>query len=263
MSTKKFKVSSFSPLTDNQWAKVCNFFEKKKSQGKKRKKDLRAIFNSILYFCRTGCQWRNIPTDDFTWELVRYYYDKFSKNKYFDTFLKSLVVENREALGRSACPSICAIDSQSIKIAPLISEDKGVDGYKKINGRKRHIVVDSQGFLLGVSVTAANVYDGNEGVKLLKEVKKNYKDIKVVAVDGTYKGLFEQEALAQNIGVEIAQKPESSEGFVPQKNRWQVERSFGWLNFYRRLSKDYEKKVINSENMIKIAFIAMFLNNIT
>ena len=79
--------------------------------------------------------------------------------------------------------------------------------------------------------------------------------------DGAYRKTFEKEAKSCGIVVEITQKPESQQGFVPQKDRWQVERSFAWLNFYRRLSKDYEKKAINSEIMIKLAFISMILNH--
>jgi putative transposase len=114
---------------------------------------------------------------------------------------------------------------------------------------------------LVVFVTSANTYDGNAGVKLLPKLVENFKKITTITADGTYRKTFEKAGEDNNIKVEITQKTESIQGFIPQKNRWQVERSFSWLNFYRRLSKDYEKKAKNSEVMIKLAFICLNLNH--
>jgi transposase len=168
-----------------------------------------------------------------------YYYDKWRENGAWEKALNTLVIERREQLGLDAQPTICAVDSQSVKVAPLICEEKGIDGNKKINGRKRHIIVDSNGLLLGVWISAANKSDGTEGVELLPILQKHYTKIAIIAADGVYKKIFENAAACCGIETQISQKPETQQGFVPQKNRWHIERSFAWLNFYRRLSKDF------------------------
>ncbi len=133
-------------------------------------------------------------------------------------------------------------------------------GTNEINGRKRHTVVDSQGLLLAVHVSAAHEHDGKMGIECLANLLNNYKSIQIITADQAYRNAFEKEAFEVGIHVEINQKPPSEQGFVPQKNRWQVERSFSWLNFYRRLSKDYEKLADSSAAMIQFAFISMILN---
>lgn len=261
MKTYKFKVESFQPLTDTQWANINDLVEKTYVTGRPRKTNLRNVVDGIRYLVRTGCQWRNVDTKYEKMSVLRYYFDLWTKNNTWSKILKSLVSARRVQLGCEEEPDLGAIDSQSVKVVPLINEDKGIDGNKKINGRKRHIIVDSEGLLLAVYVGAANENDGKEGVKLLPELQGNYENIEKITSDGAYRKTFEIEAKSCGIYVETTQKPESQQGFVPQKGRWQVERSFAWLNFYRRLSKDYEKKAINSEIMIKLAFISMILNH--
>ncbi len=261
MKTYNFKVSSFQPLTDTQWSKIQDLVEKSYKTGRPVQANLRNVVDGIRYLVRTGCQWRNIPEVYEKASVIRYYFDKWKSDKTWSKLLLRLVTMRRVSLGREPSPSLGAIDSQSIKIVPFISETKGIDGNKKINGRKRHIIVDTQGLPLAIGVSAANANDGQEGIKLLPELEKNYKTVKNITADAAYRKTFESAASSLQITVEISQKPESQQGFVPQKNRWQVERSFAWLNFYRRLAKDYEKKAQNSVIMIKIAFISMILNH--
>ena len=108
----------------------------------------------------------------------------------------------------------------------FVKDETGIDGNKKINGRKRHIVVDSLGLPLAISVTAANIYDGNEGKNLLEQLKTVSTRMELIRANDTYKGSFVDEAKAYGWVVEFEQKPESQKGFVPQKGRWQVERAF-------------------------------------
>lgn len=124
-----------------------------------------------------------------------------------------------------------AIDSQiglpkRCKKGMFVKDETGIDGNKKINGRKRHIVVDSLGLPLAISVTAANIYDGNEGKNLLEQLKTVSTRMELTRADDTYKGSFVDQAKAYGWVVEFGQKPESQKGFVPQKGRWQVERAF-------------------------------------
>ena len=144
-----------------------------------------------------------------------------------------------------------------------MSEAKGIDGNKKVNGRKRHIVVDTLGLILGVVVSAANQADGQTGIKLLARCKEQLKRLKKILVDGVYIGAF-AEFVTNDLGVEveISSRPPTAKGFVPIKKRWVNERTFGWLNFYRRLDKDHEKTTKSSESMILIANVQIVLGRI-
>lgn len=262
MKPYKFKVTRFEPLTDTQWANIADLVEKPYTTGRPRQVNLRKVVDGLRYLVRTGCQWRNMDTKYENPSVLRYYFDLWSNNNTWSEMLKRLIPLRRVQLGCPAAPVVGAIDSQSVKIVPFTSENTGIDGNKKINGRKRHIIVDTEGLLLSVYVGAANENDGKEGVKLLSDIKENYEKINKITSDAAYRKTFENAAKACEITVEVAQKPESQQGFIPQKDRWQVERSFSWLNFYRRLSKDYEKKAENAVVMIKLAFISMILNHL-
>ena len=149
-----------------------------------------------------------------------------------------------------------------LKIALFIPDDKGVDGGKKINGRKRHIITDTLGLIIGVMVTAENLHDGAAGSSLFNFVIHKLKHTKCIFADGTYGGKFKKTIEKKGIILEIAAKPESAKGFVPVKKRWAVERTFGWMNFFGRLSKDFERTVESSESMIYLAQIQMILNRL-
>ncbi len=138
-----------------------------------------------------------------------------------------------------------------------------IDGGKKVNGRKRHMVVDKLGLLIAIFVSPANMHDGEAGMELLWQLEAKSQRIEVIRADGSYGGVFQE--ITQGIyqwKVEITQKPPSEKGFVPQKGRWQVERSFGWLNFFRRLNRDYEKLPTSHAAFVQLAFITMILNRI-
>lgn len=169
----------------------------------------------------------------------------------------------RKRVGREVTPSMVSVDSQSVKIAPLIKSDKGIDGGKKVNGRKRHIITDTLGLVWGVLVTAANLNDGKQGIVLFGQVKDKLERLGKVLADGTYRGSFKE--FVEEVSdacVEISSRPPTERGFVPVKFRWTVERSFGWFNFFRRLSKDYEKTVESSVSWILLANSQIILNRI-
>lgn len=144
-------------------------------------------------------------------------------------------------------PSLMAADSQSIKLVPFLSKSRGLDGNKKINGRKRQVLVDTFGLVWATFVHAANLPDTQAGTKLIEKVKGNIPRLKKILIDQGYKGTF-ADCAEQVLGVEVevAAKPESTKGFIPIAKRWVVERTFAWFNFYRRLSKDYEQNPENS-----------------
>jgi len=170
-----------------------------------------------------------------------------------------MVKKERVRQDRDPDASLAAVDSQSVKIGSFVSLETGINGDKKINGRKRHIAVDILGLPLAIHVSAANKHDGKQGVDLLWQLEKSSEKMETIYGDGHYKGEFIEYAKLYGWTVDIAKKPESKQGFVPQFGRWQVERSFGWFNFFRRLSKDYEKTVQSSVAFIQLAFIDIIL----
>jgi transposase len=257
-----FKVSQFSPMTDSQWANISEIVEVPYRRGRPCMKNLRNIVDGLLKIVRTGVQWRNADSSYGAWKTLYNYFSRWKKDGTWGKILTQLTEKARVSKGIDAIPTFAAIDSQSVKVAGLISLDTGIDGNKRINGRKRTCAVDSYGFPLVISVCAANIHDGIAGIELLPSLNKCYPSVKKIYADGTYKEQFKESATWCGVEVEISQKPEINGGFVPQANRWQVERTFGWLNFYRRLSKDYEKTVESSIAFIQLAFIAIILNNI-
>ena len=171
------------------------------------------------------------------------------------------MVKERVRQQREETPSLLAIDSQSVKIMQFIEEETGIDANKKINGRKRSILVDRLGLPWSVVVTSANTSDNEAGRQAVDRLKGKVPRLEVIAADHGYKVSFiEHVEKEHGWVVEIVQKPEIVRGFVPEKNRWPVERSFGWLNFRRRLFRDVEKTIESSEAMLRIAFISIILN---
>lgn len=245
----------FKALTDSQW----QFIEKIIDTGRKRKHSLRQIVEAILWITRTGAQWRNMESRYPAWQIVYYYYSKWRDDGSLNKLQMALVERERVAKGRDKQASMAAIDSQSVKGVAFTYQTKGVDGNKKVNGRKRHIVVDSLGLPLAIHVGAANEGDGVAGIELLWQMEKASKRLQLIRADNAYRGDFTASAAIYGWVVEVAQKPETEKGFVPQKGRWQVERSFAWLNFFRRLSKDYEKATASAVAFIQLAFISIIL----
>lgn len=255
-SKLKFNVKEFTPLTDAQWAKIQVFVVTKR----KIEKDLREVVNCILKVTRTGTQWRNIDAIYGPWESIYYYFRKWQKNGSFDAMLSYLVEQERVRQGRNPHATAGAIDSQSVKIGTLISKDVGIDGNKKINGRKRNIVVDTLGLPLAIHVCAANISDGIAGIELLPILEKTSPKLTLIRADQAYKKTFTEAATWCHYTVEVTQKPPTEKGFVPQTGRWQVERSFGWGKFFRRLANDFEKTVESSVNFIQLVFISIILS---
>ncbi len=247
--------TQFTELTDAQWQVI----EKLVDTGRRRKTSLRSVVNAIRWLTQTGSQWRNLSTHFPAWQTVYYYFRQWTRKQSWQTILEYLVKTERQRQGRQPMPSRVAIDSQSVRKGLWVSHDTGVDGHKQVNGRKRHIAVDSLGLLVSVYVSAANMQDGVAGTELLWQLDTINDRLVLIVADGSYRGEFERNAGFCGYTVEISQRPQTALGFVPQKGRWQVERSFAWFNAYRRLSRDYEKTAIAAESFIRMAFIDMML----
>lgn len=252
---------SFQELTDSQW----QIIEKILDDQRKRWHSLRTICNAILWVNRTGLQWRELAKagDSYPpWQTVYYHFRQFKLRGVWEELLDCLIVKERKRQERVETPSLLAIDSQTVKIMQFIQEETGIDGHKRINGRKRSIAVDRLGLPWALAVTAANVSDNEAGRLVVDRLKGKVPRLELIAADHGYKVSFVEYVEERGWRVEIAQKPESGRGFVPEKNRWPVERSFGWLNFRRRMFRDVEKTVESSEAMLRIAFISILINRL-
>lgn len=239
-------------LTDSQWEVMEDILD----DQRKRKYSLREIINGILYLNKTGCQWRLLPNEYPPYRSCFYYFRKWIREGIWQKINKGLNELFRVKNGRNSSPSIGIIDSQSVKSSEWGVPEKGVDGFKKVKGRKRHIVVDSLGCILAVVVHAANIHDSKGAVLLFKELseQKYYRIITILA-DAAYRGEIKTIAsLLYGWLIQVFTISDSKEfKVIPQ--RWKVERNFAWCNWDRRLSKDYECETDSAAAFVYISNI--------
>jgi putative transposase len=244
-------------MTDSEWEIYRLFFpELIGIPGvAEPKTTTREVLNAIRYIVRTGCQWINLPHDFPPTKTVGSHFYRWRKQGLFQKHREHEAIAARVAEGRSTTPTACAIDSQSVKTTEMAKpEERGFDAGKKVKGRKRHILVDVLGILLAVLITPADVQDRDGGAALMRMAAVMYPTIRLAWVDSAYNGdVIAKASKDTGIAIEMKTKPEGEPGFVPIKKRWVVERTFGWMNRYRRLSKDYERTIESSQAWIDIA----------
>jgi len=254
-----------SDLTDAQWAIIEPLIPPAKHGGRPRKVDMREVVNTLFYQNRTGVQWDYLPHDLAAKSTAWDYFVAWQKDGTFQRMLDTLRGEIRTEAGREETPSAACIDTQSVKTTEMGGES-GYDGNKKIDGRKRHIIVDTLGLLLAVVVTAASADDGAAAAQVLRKLKPEaFPRLQAMFADHKYinnrlKQWMERQGVSYRI--EVSSKPVDKPGFVPVKIRWVVERTFAWLGRSRRLSKDYEYLPAHSETWIKISAIHMMVRRL-
>jgi putative transposase len=219
--------------------------------------------NAILYRQKTGCRWRRLPHDFPKWQTV---YGIFHQCKLAGAWWKihaTLVKIVRRRAGKKTRPSIGIVDSQSVKTSSTGGET-GFDGAKKINGRKRYIVVDTLGLIQSVAVTPADTSEDSGACLVLHEAYENNKRLNLVFADSAYKrnGLPAWIETTLGIKVQPVLRPVAMKGFQVLPKQWTVERTFGWFNNDRRLSKDYERTEESAVAMIQIGQIRRMLNRL-
>jgi transposase len=247
-------------LTQTQWQFIKKALD---FDDRKRKYDLIIIWNAIIYLVKTGCQWRMLPSNFPKWQLVYYYYSKWANLEIFDLLLSKLREKVRRNRHQKAEASLGIMDSQSVRWGNNRSLN-GFDGGKKVKGIKRHIVVDKNGFLLAVMVSVANVHDSKAALLLMKTLRYLLIPLQIILADGGYRGDSIEE-IKTKLGyiIQIVMRSDKKEkGFKPIHKRWIVERTFSWFDNDRRLCRNYELLMENSENMVKVSAIKLLLNKI-
>ena len=220
--------------------------------------------NAIFYITRTGCQWRYLPKDFPPKSTVWRYFDQWRHDDTLDLIHDRLRTKARTAEKPYHPRTSASVDSQSVD-ASSGGEQRGRDNFKNVDGRKRHIVVDSMGLLLAVLVTAADIDDAKAAAELFARLEgQPMGKVRRMYADNKYHNyaLYEWVETNADWDLVIVRKPEGSEGWVKLPIRWTVERTFAWLTRCRRLSLDREKSVRSSEAFVKLAMIQMMLNRL-
>jgi len=258
------KNASFeTDLTEAQWEYLQPMLPKPKKLGRPPT-DRRLVINGILYVLKGGIPWRLLPQNFPPWKTVYHVFRAWSLNGCWAALNDVLRTCVRADQGRHAQPSAAILDSQSVKSdghGGLV----GYDAAKKINGRKRHLLVDTLGLVLGAVVTKADCPERDGAQQVLQRVGGWFKRWRKLWVDGGYTGeTFAEWVRAQwpKLEVEVVKRSDKSIGFAVLPRRWVVERTFGWLMRHRRLVRDYERTEASAESWIHLAMIRIQLRRL-
>lgn len=250
-------------LTDDEWERIKPLLPKAPRRGRKPSVDLRTILDAIRYMARSGGGWRMLPNDFPPWQTVYWWFRRLMRRFLFRTIHDMALMLDRERAGREASPTAAVVDSQSVK-APAPGAKRGFDAAKKIVGRKRHVAVDTDGRLLLVNLTPADISDSAGAQMILDAVRKRWPWLKHLFADGAYdRTQLMSKARFLNFIIDVVRRTDRDPGFKVLPRRWVVERTFGWLTRWRRLVRDYEQRLDVSEAFIHVAMGSLLLRRVS
>jgi putative transposase len=253
---KKYLVS-----TNFQWQFIEDLFE----YQRKPKWEFRKIWAGICYITKTGCQWRLLPSQFPPWQTVYWYFRKWTFDGVIEQIHNRLREMVRERAGKNTQPSVGIIDSASVRMSSISGHQRGIDGNKKIKGSKRHIITDTLGLIISLSIHAANIHDSKGAKQVIDKFhqERNVPNgLKKIYADGGYQGeLAEYVKKKLNAELEIVKRNDKDRWEILPK-RWVVERTFAWLLNFRRLVMDYERTIESGESFIYLAMIIIMCNRI-
>src|SRR6202051_1063757 len=246
-------------VTDEEWGVIESHLPAVNSTGRPRTWPMREIINGIFYVMRSGCPWRLVPSDLPPWSTVYRWFARFRDEGRFEKINHTLVMLDRERIGRQCSPTGAIIDSQSVKTTEAGGPPGNDDG-QKINGPKRHALVNTDVRALVLEPHPASIQDRDGGGPLLRASRRVFPFIKRVFADSGYAG--EKVAKAALIAVEIVRKNPDQVGFAVQPRRWVVERFFAWIGRNRRLAKDFEATIDSARAFLYAASVILLVRRL-
>ncbi len=258
------KIANYdSCLSDAQWALLQPLLPKPSKRGRPPT-DRRQVINAILYMVKGGIQWRQLPVNFPPWQTVYHIFRKWTLDHTWESLNAQLRTKVRHAHGKRARPTAAILDSQSVKSDPH-GGAVGYDAGKRIKGRKRHLLVDTLGLLLGIEITPASTPEREGAQTLLKRILPGFAWLRLMWVDGGYSGAnFAQwvRGLRPKLKVEVVKRCDDVQGFEVLPRCWVVERTFGWLMRHHRLVRDYETSEASAQAFIYLAMIRIQLRRL-
>jgi putative transposase len=252
-----------SDLTEAQWEKLEPMLPQACKRGRPRS-CARQMINGINYVVRAGGQWRFLPKEYGPWETVDGTFRRWKAAKLWESLNDRLRSRVRAQAGKRSRPTACILDSQTVRSADH-GGAVGYDAAKKTQGRKRHLLVDTLGLVLGVWITTASTPERQGAQGLLSRVLGWFTWLRKMWVDGGYSGpefAAWVRTIRPKLAVEVVRRCDDLKGFKVLPRRWVVERTFGWLMKQRRLVRDYEKTTTSAEAMVYIAMIRIMLRRL-
>jgi putative transposase len=233
-----------SDLSDAEWDPLQQLLLPRSPHARLRRHSLRSVFGALFYLLRTGCPWRYLPASYPPWQTVYYHFRQLCRTGLWTRLWRELRIAERRRVGKEPHPSAAIIDSQSVKTVEESARIRGFDAHKHVNGRKRHLLVDTLGLPLSVSITPADTHDTQGARHLLAGLTYVVPRLKTIWADAAYRGqeLADWRKAQGDWDLNVVERTRGVRGFAVVPKRWIVERTFGWLSRYRRMSKDYERK---------------------
>jgi len=252
-----------SDVSDAEWVQIEALLPVAKRLGRPRSTQMRQVVNAMLYLLTTGCQWRLLPKEFPPFSTVQRFFYRWRDAGLWQTINHFLVMRTREAAGHEASPTAGVLDSQSVKTTEAAGP-RGYDAGKKIKGRKRHVLTDTNGLLVAAVVHQAEIQDRDGAPLVLASARYLYPWLRHVFADGGYSGAKLDTAL-EKIGrwrIEIIKRSDAASGFVVLPRRWVVERTFAWLNRNRRLAKDFEATLESALAWLFLASVKLLMRRL-